>query len=354
MQERPPGLTAWLQELRRSWWVLLLIAAALTLLMVDLDSSPRRLVLGFVVNLVVATGIGGTTSALYIFVLERLEFPARWWSWLVHAVAVAIGVVVGTELSLLALRPLLDRPDSMEIRVGIWQVGAVVSTLVLAFGFTYERLREHARQTELTAERAQRELLRAQLDNLHARLDPHFLFNSLNTVAALIEEDPQKAVAAVERLSALLRYSLEGTRREAVALSREVDAIEGFLEIERLRYGERLRSSIEVDPEVATFEVPPLLLQPLVENAVRHGVGRRRDGGTVQVRARREADRVWIEVADDGLGSGEPGGTQLGEATVRERLRLAYGEASSFESGPDPEGGYRVSIALPVPEATCG
>lgn len=348
-------------ELGRSLWMLPLLAGLLTLLMIRGDASVTKIAWSFFSNLVIAAGIGGTITTLYVVGPPQIwpspdgtpgpgasQLQRVWWAWLVHAATIAVGVVVGTELALLVLRPLIATDNLAAIRFGIWQVGAVVSIAMVIIGITYDRLRGHARRTELKAEHATQALLRAQLDNLQARLNPHFLFNSLNTVAALIEEDPARAVTAVERLSELLRYGLEGTKHDAVPLRRELEAVESFLEIERLRYGERLRWTVDAAQGTHAVEVPPLLLQPLVENAVRHGVAARREGGSVTVTARLQQGRLVIEVLDDGPGTGTEGGTGLGAATVRERLALAFGEDASFEAGPRASGGYAVTIEIAV------
>ena len=157
----------------------------------------------------------------------------------------------------------------------------VVTTAAVGF----ETLRERARRVELKAQRAQQEALRAQLEALQARTNPHFLFNSLNTVAGLIDEDPRKAEEVLERLSALFRYSLEGSRTDWVRLEQEIENVEGYLEVERVRLGDRLNSEIDVAPGVENILVPPLVLQPLVENAVLHAIAPRSAGGSLSLRA---------------------------------------------------------------------
>jgi len=340
-------LTAWGAEARSGWWVIVVIALVLTLLSVDLaEVSARKFAIVFVVNAVISLCIAGSVTASYVVAAPRLNLPDRWWAWLIHPVMLVVGVAVGTELALLVLSPWVTM-DVGNVRFQIWKVGGVASMVMATIGISYDRLRARARATELRAERAQQELLRAQLENLQARLNPHFLFNSLNTVAALVEEDPTKAVTAIEQLSELLRYGLDGTRTPRVTLERELSAVGDFLELERLRFGERLRWSIDATAEVQGIEVPPLVLQPLVENAVKHGIASRREGGEIRIAAALAGDLATLTVEDDGAGKSTAPGTKTGEANVRERLELAYGDTARFEAGPRPDRGYRVRLVIP-------
>ena len=344
-------LSEWGAQVRSGWWMILVVALVLTLLSVHLaDVTARVFAIVFVVNAVISVCIAGSVTVAYVVVVPRLRLPERWWAWLVHPLVLAAGVVVGTELALLLLDPWVTMNDG-DVRLQIWKVGGVASAVMATIGISYDRLRARIRATELRAERAQRELLRAQLENLQARLNPHFLFNSLNTVAALVEEDPTKAVTAIERLSELLRYGLDGTKNPRVTLARELSAIEDFLALERLRFGERLQWTIDAVGSVRSLEVPPLVLQPLVENAVKHGIASSRTGGRIRIAASIAGELLTITVEDDGPGTSSASGTSTGEANVRERLELAFGEAARFDAGPLPERGYRVQLAIPAEAA---
>ncbi|MEM6992732.1 MAG: histidine kinase [Myxococcota bacterium] len=349
MTPERPRLADLGRELRGSWWAVPAVAGGLTILSTNFaDFTVRGVLVSLAINALFTVCVGGSVTVLEVFGVGRFASRRGWWTWLLHAVAVAAGVVIGTELAIVILRPLIEGADPARYRAGIWRVGGVVSVVMAAIGITYERLREHAQATELRAERAHQQLLRAQLEHLQARLNPHFLFNSLNTVAALVEEDPTKAVLAIERLSDLLRYALEGAKRAMVPLSRELDAVRQYLAIEELRFGPRLRWDIAIDDSVGEQLVPPLVLQPLVENAVKHGIASRREGGRVRITGRRSGGQLEILVEDDGVGDSAVGGTQTGEANVRERLELAFGAEASFSAAPGPDQGYRVRIAIPV------
>ncbi len=184
--------------------------------------------------------------------------------------------------------------------------------LGLVFGFSfflYESLKLKLEETtlelrtkELEEERARKLAIAAQLSSLESRVRPHFLFNTLNSISALIREEPVQAERMVERLSAMLRFSLDSNRRNTVCLSDEVKIVRDYLEIEQARFGERLRFSIAVAPELGPTAIPPFALQTLIENSIKHVVSMRRDGGEIRVVAAAEGDMVKLEVWDDGPG----------------------------------------------------
>lgn len=201
------------------------------------------------------------------------------------------------------------------------------------------------------AERAQRQLaLEAQLQALQARTNPHFFFNSLNTVACLIAENPELAERTLERIGDIVRYSLESSPAREVALSREFAIVRDYLEVQVARFGARLRWTIDLAPDAAGALVPPLIVQPLVENAVLHGVGSRVEGGEVEVRAWQAGGVVHIEVRDDGPGpdGSTHAGTRTSIADLTTRLSLLYGGEGRMTIEHDR--GYRVRLALPFRE----
>ena len=206
-------------------------------------------------------------------------------------------------------------------------------------------------EARLRAAEAEAAAARAELAAVNARLDPHFLSNALHSVAALVDSDPAAAEDALDRLGDLFRYSLEQSERHTVLLGDEWRFVRDYLAIEQMRLGERLAVRMDLDPDAAEVEVPSLLLQPLVENAVRHGVGPRREGGTVRVGARRSGDRLELEVADDGVGTdpqslGTARGTGL--RTLRQRLDLdpRFDGRLAVETAPGE--GFRVHVSLAV------
>jgi len=336
------------RNLRQQWWVHLLIAGGLVVTLGDVYRPWRHVLGAFVSNLLISACIGAASTAVYVLGWSRLTAgggPLR--RALAHGVAIVASVAVGTEVALWVLSLLLGGADTSAARQGIWRVGLVITAVVIMASLTVDRLREHVRAVELREQRAKEELLRAQIESLQARVNPHFLFNALNTVASLVEEEPERAVEAIERLSTLLRYSLEGAREGRVALGRELEATRGYLALEGLRFGARLRHEVEVEPGLDGVLVPPFVLQPLVENAVKHGIASRREGGRVRVSVARDGARVRIVVEDDGPGRSQAPGTRSGNEILRQRLGLLYGDAATFEAGPRAEGGFRVELVIP-------
>lgn len=199
------------------------------------------------------------------------------------------------------------------------------------------------RTRELERERAEKTAAEARLSSLESRIHPHFLFNALNSISALIREDPAKAERLIEQLAALLRFSLDSSRG-LVPLDRELTIVRSYLEIEKARFGDRLRFTIDVPAELARVEVPPLSVQTLVENSVKYAVSPRREGGTIVVRARAADGAARIEVIDDG-----PGFTQAelkqghGIELLQARLGAVFGDRASLNID-----GSTVAVLVPV------
>ena len=177
---------------------------------------------------------------------------------------------------------------------------AVIGYSILASRLSAATLALRTRQ--LAEERATKLAAEARLSSLESRIHPHFLFNTLNSISALIREDPRRAERMVERLAALLRYSLEWTARRTVPLQQELRMVEDYLEIEKSRFGDRLHYSIDVPSAAAALEVPPMAVQSLVENSIKHAISTSRQGGTIRISARLDAGLLLLEVSDDGPG----------------------------------------------------
>jgi len=198
------------------------------------------------------------------------------------------------------------------------------------------------------------DLARAELTVLRGQLHPHFLFNSFNAVASLVRQRRnESAVEIIAQLSALLRLAIERTGRQELPLEEEIDFIRRYLEIEQVRFGEKLRLDFSLDPAALDASVPNLVLQPLVENAIKHGISRRTRPGTVRLAARRVDGRLQLEIVDDGPdgspverdAEGQRAG--IGLSNTRARLEKIYGSDFQLEMTPRPEGGMRVFLDLP-------
>jgi two-component system LytT family sensor kinase len=232
--------------------------------------------------------------------------------------------------------------------------GALYHAFVLvAWSVLYVGAREHM-QLQAARERALRaEALAsgARLQALRYQINPHFLFNTLNAVSTLVvERQTSEATRMIARLSDFLRLTLDERTSDEVPLAEELDFVQRYLDIEQVRFGERLRLEISIAPEALDAIVPVLLLQPLVENAVKHGIAAREDGGRIVVRAERRGATLRIVVADDGPGPAASGdGRGIGLANTRERLRTLYGAAQRLELGASPDGGGGTQVVVELP-----
>ena len=273
--------------------------------------------------------------------------------WAAHAAgALAFGVLWAGGLAAIA------RVFSPEVlphlieEVLLWTAatGAVVYAALAGVSAALD-LRARALEREVAA-------ARAELAALRARVEPHFLGNALEGIAGLVREDPDAAEEAVARLGAALRRLLDGSRDgepdTLVPLAEELALMRDTLFLARLRMGARLRVIERIEPGAEDCLVPPLTLQPLVENAVEHGLAGLPGGGTLSIAARREGDRLVLEVADDGAGAGEaaledaPG---LGLDHLRRRLRAQFGEAARMDVAAAPGHGVSWRLSLPAVEA---
>jgi two-component system, LytTR family, sensor kinase len=215
------------------------------------------------------------------------------------------------------------------------------------------RYYDHYLAGELRLERLEKNFSEARLNALRMQLDPHFLFNALNTISSQVERDPKLARGMIEHLGDLLRLSLESKDRQEVPLAEEMAFLEHYLAIQKIRFGDHLRIETQIAPEVKYASVPCLFVQPLVENAVRHGISRRASGGTVIVSAHRVGNRLDIHVLDDGVGL--PAGWTLensggvGLSVTRQRLAELYPDGETcFAVNRRAGGGTEVEISLPL------
>lgn len=296
-------------------------------------------------------------TPLVAFLARR--FPVAPWRWsaaLVHlsaAAACGVGFFAWLVAASVAIRPYDVRNITafspaffekvrgqlpLEMLVYLGTLGAVC-----AFDFL-ERSRERA----LRAAHLERELANARLDALAAQLQPHFLFNALHTVSGQIRgQENQAAIATIAALSDILRYALDASGAPEVPLEEELDVTRRYLAIQRLRYGERLEVALEPGPGTARALVPRLLLQPLVENAIRHGVGPSASASWLALSARREGEALRI-VVSNGVPAAPPAGDGLGIGlrNTRARLEQLYGAGFTMEARPF-EGRYEVELRLP-------
>ncbi len=213
------------------------------------------------------------------------------------------------------------------------------------------------RAQELRASRLETELAQAQLQVLRTQLQPHFLFNTLNSISALMEEDVRAANRMLARLSDLLRIALETGGTHEVSLQQELAFLDRYLKIEQTRFADRLEVRLDIAPETLPAQVPTLLLQPLVENAIRHGIAARPGHGRIELRAAREDGTLQLHIRDDGPGihgaASPRGASGVGIANTRARLERLYASTHRFELRNRPAGGLEVWLSIPFREAPC-
>ncbi|HVA63023.1 MAG TPA: histidine kinase [Terriglobales bacterium] len=303
-----------------------------------------------------------TAGLLFILVLTLVRrYPLRRGAWrkplAIYLAALPLFSVAHTTLMLISrdtLAPLLGLGRynygdlwyrfPMEFANQITIYSMMIGTVWLT------DLYRDNRRRELAAARLQEELARAQLANLRLQLQPHFLFNTLNTISAVMYEDVERADAMLARLSELLRHSLaEASPADEVPLARELETSRLYLDIMQARFEGRLQVRYAITPEAEAALVPHFLLQPLLENAIRHGGGQ--EGGAIAVVARREGEALVLEVVDGGragTGGGESGGgLGIGLGNTSQRLQRLYGDSHRFQAGARGEGGFAVKMSLP-------
>jgi hypothetical protein len=229
-----------------------------------------------------------------------------------------------------------------QLLMGIWLYG-------LFAGVSYAvQTRNRLHEKETLAARAEALAAEARLDAIRSRLNPHFLFNALHTLAALVKFQPTMAENAIERLGDMLRYALKEDGRELVEFAEEYEFTSQYIAFEQLRYGDRLKVDLQIDPESFHFDVPPFSMQTLAENAVHHAISVRPQGGSIWIRCSCQNGRLRVSVRDDGPGnSADPGQShQFGLRSLRERLQAAYGPPAEL-TVQDGQEGFEASFLAP-------
>lgn len=222
--------------------------------------------------------------------------------------------------------------------------------IITSSTWVYHWFRTHERLRQRTLEAAQLESRFAESQHrvLRWQLQPHFLFNTLNSISAMLRSDPDGADRMLSRLGEFFRMTLETDLQQWVSLKGELNLLKVYLAIEQVRFGERLRVVTEVPRNLESMKVPSLILQPLVENSLKHGIGDLAAGGTLTLRARREADDLVLEVEDDGVGMPSRNREGIGLQNIRARLELCYGKQAVLELQPGPSKGTLARIRLPL------
>ena len=227
-------------------------------------------------------------------------------------------------------------------------VNTYVPILFIAYVVSYySKLKEREKLTS----QLEIQLTKANLQMLKSQLQPHFLFNTMHSISGLMFQDVHAADRMMTRLSELLRMSLEEGTEQITTLNHELEFVNGYLEIEKMRLGDRLKVDLKISPETLDAEVPHLLLQPLVENAIQHGIAKVTYKGEVTIASRRDEGTLWLTISDNGPGFNGANGAQsksgIGIGTSRERLQTLYGDDQRLEFRAPQNGGTEVTICIP-------
>ena len=302
-----------------------------------------------------------TAAVLFVAVVAFVwRYPLDRRGWRRH-VALHVAAMVAYSLAHTTLMFLSRTVAFRLIGMGAYDYGYLPARYVMEFGedaigyasfvavITLYRYYRMLRQREIRTAQLERGLAQAELRNLRLQLQPHFLFNALNTISSTMYDDPRSADRMIGQLSQLLRLSLRTSHAHEVPLREELEVLSCYLGLMGARFGNRLRARVVAAPDTLDAFVPSLLLQPLVENAIRHGNASRATGGAVEVRVERAGAGLEIHVSDDGPGAASGAdlfGQGVGLAATRDRLRLLYGDAHRFEAGNRGQG-FAVHIVIP-------
>lgn len=307
---------------------------------------------------------------LVVYVTRRIARHQLGWFWttLIHVLAAGTVILIQVALFSVASSILHGDPhplDHLELSIlkyiGLTFLSGLATYAVIVGGWyaldLYRRYQERERtatRLELQTSELKALLAESQLERLQAQLEPHFLFNTLHALSSLmLEGDTQRAVRMTSRLSELLRRALQASEKTEHTLAQERDLVGDYLAVQQLRFEDRLTVDVQIDREAADAAVPALLLQPLIENAIVHGIERDPDAGRVRLTAERHEASIEIHVVNDGPPLDEDAGTGVGLRNTRQRLDALYGDEACLELRSLDEGGVDAVIILPYrPRAT--
>ena len=337
----------------RAFWLLQSAGWTGYFILRSLNGIANSMGLMFLVHTLLLTATGYSLTLLMASLYRRLITMRSLWT-----ATISLGTVVFASAAFSFIETWSNatfvRSDARP--VGIEYLGAILLDFALLaawsalyYGINYYLLLEEEIEQR---EEMESQASSAQLAMLRYQLNPHFLFNTLNSISTLVLlRQTERANAMLSRLASFLRYTLINEPTAQVTLAQEVETLKLYLEIEKMRFEDRLRPHFRIDAETIGARLPSLLLQPLVENAIKYAVTPSEEGADIWITASREGRAVRIEVADSGAGAGSHGtateSTGVGLANIRDRLTQAYGAAHGFESRANDKGGYSVILEIP-------
>jgi two-component system, LytTR family, sensor kinase len=315
------------------------------------NDQPLSFFVPLLISAVTGYSITLLLSVIYRFVIDRTPLI----TWGTTLMAVTLGSVLFAYVDVWVLQTIRPSPEGnafAKLLVGALFIDA---TLLGAWSALYYAINFYVRAEEQSDQmlRLEAAATSAQLTMLRYQLNPHFLFNTLNSISTLVLlKQTEQANAMLSRLSSFLRFTLINEAEAKVTLAQEIETLKLYLDIEKMRFEERMRAYFDIDPQVSRALVPSLLLQPLVENAIKYAVTPKEEGADISVSAQLVGQKLRIVVSDTGPGlhpaaQSNTQSTGVGMANTRERLSQAYGEDQRFEHRINPKGGFEVLIEIP-------
>jgi sensor histidine kinase YesM len=342
------------EDKNRAFWVLQSIGWAGYFLLRTLTGIANAMGWSFLLHTGLLTATGYSITLLMAAIYRRLIRMKPLVTWAVSILIVLLAAAIFSAIETWSYATFLNpgfKPEGVQFFSSIiLTFSLLVAWSALYYSINYYLLLEEQSDRLL---RLEHQASAAQLAMLRYQLNPHFLFNTLNSISTLVLlKHTEQANAMLSRLSSFLRYTLINEPTAQVTIAQEVETLKLYLEIEKMRFEERLRPRFEIDPAASTARLPSLLLQPLVENAIKYAVTPQEEGADIDISARRQGDRVVIVVADSGPGAEDhwvkaQQSTGVGLANIRDRLSQAYGAEHRFDTESNNQGGFSVTIEIP-------
>lgn len=343
------------EDKNRAFWVLQSVGWSGYFFLRTLSNIANEKIGSYVIHNALLTAAGYSITLLMASVYRRLIKMRPLYTWVGTIVIVAIAAGIFSAIETWSIATFVDprvRPEGLRFFGAIlFTLSLLIAWSALYYSINFFILLEEQSDRLL---RLESQASNAQLAMLRYQLNPHFLFNTLNSISTLVLlKQTERANAMLSRLSSFLRYTLVNESTGTVTLAQEVETLKLYLEIEKMRFEDRLRPHFHIDPGVMDAQLPSLLLQPLIENGIKYAVTPQEEGADISVEARRQADRVIITVSDTGPGADAlynvraQQSTGVGLANIRDRLAQAYGDNHRFETQSDITGGFRVFIDIP-------
>ncbi len=343
------------EDKNRAFWILQSAGWAGYFLLRTLSNIANERLGSYVIHTALLTAAGYSITLLMASAYRRLIKMRPLYTWVGTILLVAVAAAIFSAIETWSIATFVDprvRPEGLRFFGAIlFTRSLLIAWSALYYSFNFVILLEEQSDRLL---RLESQASNAQLAMLRYQLNPHFLFNTLNSISTLVLlKQTDRANAMLSRLSSFLRYTLVNESTGTVTLAQEVETLKLYLEIEKMRFEDRLRPHFDIDRKVSDAQLPSLLLQPLIENAIKYAVTPQEEGADISVEARLQVDRVIITVSDTGPGADAlynvraAQSTGVGLANIRDRLAQAYGDNHRFETQSDITGGFRVFIDIP-------